>query len=227
MLTALKRRSGFNTQPPEGGWQDQDTVFDDSELFQHTAARRRLALRKVFTRMMDTVSTHSRPKAAGARQAFDVGIALFQHTAARRRLAYPRRSKPTPKQFQHTAARRRLGDIKTLILNICGVSTHSRPKAAGQLRCSLLLSLTGFNTQPPEGGWIRMDPLLIIVVGFNTQPPEGGWVFPCITALSTAEFQHTAARRRLDQKQVIAELLIPVSTHSRPKAAGRQRHRLR
>ena len=78
------------------------------------------------------------------------------------------------------------------------VSTHSRPKAAGQ--CSGLDTTTtgGFNTQPPEGGWAnkygklgedwkfqhtaarrRLAGDLGIdgndAVCFNTQPPEGGW----------------------------------------------------
>ena len=35
--------------------------------------------------------------------------------------------------------------------------------------------LSGFNTQPPEGGW-RTDRLLtLLLTCFNTQPPEGGW----------------------------------------------------
>ena len=34
----------FNTQPPEGGWKFQETRFRLVGRFQHTAARRRLAL---------------------------------------------------------------------------------------------------------------------------------------------------------------------------------------
>ena len=34
---------GFNTQPPEGGWGIYDTTLNLDHLFQHTAARRRLA----------------------------------------------------------------------------------------------------------------------------------------------------------------------------------------
>ena len=57
------RYRGFNTQPPEGGW---PMPFEPTEE--------------------DFVSTHSRPKAAGARTAFGGIPNLFQHTAARRRL---------------------------------------------------------------------------------------------------------------------------------------------
>ena len=33
----------------------------------------------------------------------------------------------------------------------------------------------GFNTQPPEGGWIVRYLLASLSKRFNTQPPEGGW----------------------------------------------------
>ena len=39
---------------------------------------------------------------------------------------------PTFKLFQHTAARRRLGRLKMDLRQRIVVSTHSRPKAAGQ-----------------------------------------------------------------------------------------------
>ena len=35
--------SCFNTQPPEGGWDGVVSLGNDEALFQHTAARRRLA----------------------------------------------------------------------------------------------------------------------------------------------------------------------------------------
>ena len=34
------------------------------------------------------------------------------------------------------------------------VSTHSRPKAAGVIATTCPAIFKGFNTQPPEGGWI-------------------------------------------------------------------------
>ncbi len=61
------------------------------EEFQHTAARRRLALFEDFTS----------------------GDAEFQHTAARRRLGYYLYTTSKYTMFQHTAARRRLGGIST------------------------------------------------------------------------------------------------------------------
>ena len=59
------RQTGFNTQPPEGGWVEYSTELINTPEFQHTAARRRLG--RHFDRSCDgyRVSTHSRPKAAG------------------------------------------------------------------------------------------------------------------------------------------------------------------
>ena len=55
------------------------------------------------------------------------------------------------------------------------VSTHSRPKAAGQSLKRLNNEAVCFNTQPPEGGWRLATQRLVGQAGFNTQPPEGGW----------------------------------------------------
>ena len=33
----------------------------------------------------------------------------------------------------------------------------------------------GFNTQPPEGGWKLGNIFQWTLGSFNTQPPEGGW----------------------------------------------------
>jgi len=78
--------------------------------------------------------------------------------------------------FQHAAARRRLGLITGRLHQAVDVSTRSRPKAAGphhsghpihslfqhaaarrrlDLACRHPRRFTGFNTQPPEGGWPR------------------------------------------------------------------------
>ena len=34
---------------------------------------------------------------------------------------------------------------------------------------------TGFNSQPPEGGWQAYGRVIQGVECFNSQPPEGGW----------------------------------------------------
>ena len=123
-----------------------------------------------------TVSTHSRPKAAGTN--FIAWARAFV--------------------FQLTAARRRLVNMEARQKGAEAVSTHSRPKAAGWIRKQQALALKRFNSQPPEGGW---DDGEVVIVGqqfrFNSQPPEGGWRIQYFSTYNAAMFQLTAARRRL------------------------------
>ena len=78
----------------------------------------------------------------------------------------------------------------------------------------------GFNTQPPEGGWVLQPFGNGLVVCFNTQPPEGGWGHDALLTACCHWFQHTAARRRLAGATIHFKYVHTVSTHSRPKAAG-------
>ena len=72
------------------------------------------------------------------------------------------------------AAGRKLGFAAHTVF----VSTHSRLKAAGLRDKIALIDGNGFNTQPPEGGWLLLRPLLHPRWPcFNTQPPEGGWLW--------------------------------------------------
>ena len=63
---------------------------------------------------------------------------------------------------------------------------------------------------------------ITLITGFNTQPPEGGWVSKHYFQFVLLAFQHTAARRRLGDVAYLYLIGMDVSTHSRPKAAGRQ-----
>ena len=110
--------------------------------------------------------------------------------------------------------------------------------------CNGLCVWSGFNSQPPEGGWVIRDikgdevqtfqltaarrRLVVLhqvsvsmITSFNSQPPEGGWVFGFSTQRAYQLFQLTAARRRLGQIVGIVDNSAVVSTHSRPKAAGK------
>ena len=101
---------GFNTQPPEGGWRHcrpdfckssvvsthsrpkaaggiVALIFVNRRWFQHTAARRRLAV-SVSTSLLSFSCFNTQPPEGGWVYA-DAELAykeLFQHTAARRRL---------------------------------------------------------------------------------------------------------------------------------------------
>ena len=144
----------------------------------------------------------------------------FQHTAARRRLGRISTRVFTIRWFQHTAARRRLEYISKHINSRLTVSTHSRPKAAGENILRFVNYNDSFNTQPPEGGWFFWFVFISTHYSFNTQPPEGGWFFFTSLLFLFDLFQHTAARRRLGHSDRQYRLDHTVSTHSRPKAAG-------
>ena len=82
------------------------------------------------------------------------------------------------------------------------------------------MPFSGFNTQPPEGGWPSKNRPSAIIYSFNTQPPEGGWSL----------FQWLHIRRKCFNTQppeggwlvdLTADFKFDiVSTHSRLKAAG-------
>ena len=153
-------------------------------------------------------------------------IAQFQHTAARRRLGISSISISGRVWFQHTAARRRLDGL-------------------GKFRACCV----SFNTQPPEGGWWwycltqsypkrfqhtaarrRLDtfisPLLFNFLFQHTAARRRLGARVC-TSKHGFSFQHTAARRRLDLSTGKTSTSYDVSTHSRPKAAGRPRPNIR
>ena len=173
--------------------------FRRATSFQHTAARRRLDFNPSLSSKSSSVSTHSRPKAAGS--GFCAPLRHphgFQHTAARRRLVRATSYPSAITKFQHTAARRRLGLWQVEhVRRSSFVSTHSRPKAAGSARRRYVCQCNGFNTQPPEGGWICVAPIPSAdgLVSTHSRPKAAGRG-DHHTSRSVV-FQHTAARRRL------------------------------
>ena len=186
----------FNTQPPEGGW-DQGLLCL-SCIIVSTHSRPKAAGFLMYRKCdLVDVSTHSRPKAAG--------LYIYRQFAFQ--------------MFQHTAARRRLGAPTCIALLHRPVSTHSRPKAAGSQTTGFSILLAGFNTQPPEGGWAMRTPTVFPECGFNTQPPEGGWLplSPCPHTISVSTHSRPKAAGKSKQKPANRNA---VSTHSRPKAAG-------
>ena len=126
----MSATKGFNTQPPEGGWNTRGSGSYRSTCFNTqppeggwiNKVKVNLRLRRFNTQPPEggwyrensgnihtSVSTHSRPKAAG------FGAFWVQNHQA--------------------------------------VSTHSRPKAAGRTTMGGIYCPFSFNTQPPEGGW--------------------------------------------------------------------------
>ena len=147
----------------------------------------------------DYVSTHSRPKAAGIHPASVIPKARVSTHSRPKAAGYLACADALPLDVVSTHSRPKAAGKATAVITTCAtVSTHSRPKAAGDY--------------VRQG--LRQEP------SFNTQPPEGGWVQSWQTFVHTWKFQHTAARRRLGVQRPRRAHPPPVSTHSRPKAAG-------
>ena len=136
---------GFNTQPPEGGWITYPISMLSHNQFQHTAARRRLAPVSDVDRTMGSVSTHSRPKAAGQSKL----------------------QQPAQKAVSTHSRPKAAGVTNPQNPKATEVSTHSRPKAAGLCTHTGVPVLPRFNTQPPEGGWFYFSARFIFGAWFQ------------------------------------------------------------
>ena len=144
------------------------------------------------------VSTHSRPKAAGEyKNHADHADGQFQHTAARRRLACGTLNCTMIILFQHTAARRRLV-VQREIERLNKEFQHTAARRRLGIGASFPFDHTPFQHTAARR---RLAP--------PAQHQNAG--FP---------FQHTAARRRLAASLDNGRKESAVSTHSRPKAAG-------
>ena len=162
-------------------------------MFQHTAARRRLAVLSVLIQIRLCFNTQ--PPEGGCYDDLSVEQQrLFQHTAARRRLHAPARQLRHRRRFNtqppeggcaHSFAKSQ-PEV---------VSTHSRPKAAVWLR-RLLPNLTPFqHTAARRRLLIRCTVDTGRSVSTHSRPKAAANArvslpIPC-------RFQHTAARRRL------------------------------
>ena len=222
MLFVIQTFDCFNTQPPEGGWKRPELTKENNLCFNTQppeggwclVLRRQNRINRFNTQppeggwvntyfphyVRSPVSTHSRPKAAG------------RYAALARPCLHGFNTQPPEGGWRPTSRMKHSGIVSThsrpkaagggLIRRrlVGAVSTHSRPKAAGRLTRLIYCHAKSFNTQPPEGGWINVSMFITIHI----------------------KFQHTAARRRLVLQQVKGCLKSVVSTHSRPKAAGRR-----
>ena len=221
MLTVKYRlNQSFNTQPPEGGW--NDCKARHKALSVSTRSRPKAAGHDfLFVLRLQHVSTRSRPKAAGNHgdnAVLFIGVSTrsrpkaagqqasrsskksnpFQHAAARRRLVEKFVGVNLTGLFQHAAARRRLEAIDSgSYPDIVIVSTRSRPKAAGIFKIPRFRRAGVSTRSRPKAAGNILDPSQMSVNRFNTQPPEGGWVRCEVQIDSFLRFQHAAARRRL------------------------------
>ena len=166
------------------------------------------------------VSTHSRPKAAGVTEKLQLLWFSFQLTAARRRLARQPSRHPNHGEFQLTAARRRLVGM---------IYRQTQPASFQLTAARRRLAAARVTTAPPAAFQLTAARRRLVgvrrvfnfITSFNSQPPEGGWTRRYLPVPLHLRFQLTAARRRLDVTKQSGMLQYVVSTHSRPKAAGR------
>ena len=123
-------RLGFNTQPPEGGWNYGVKMVTDFCRF-NTQPPEGGWVRLSFSFSV-IIRFNTQPPEGGWQSALPSALPLpmFQHTAARRRLVDKAAFCITTSSFNTQPPEggwAKLADIYTQT----GVSTHSRPKAAG------------------------------------------------------------------------------------------------
>ena len=169
-----------------------------------------------------TVSTHSRPKAAGLRRRWPkILMHCFNSQPPEGGWCGTFRFPLMRWPFQLTAARRRLGKHNAEDVDSDMVSTHSRPKAAGHFfHIYLLLQFSVSTHSRPKAAGPASCPWHYSNRCFNSQPPEGGWIPPPPNPHAQPTFQLTAARRRLAAGKLAHIKPTIVSTHSRPKPDG-------
>ena len=166
-----------------------------------------------------SVSTHSRPKAAGWSKS---------------------KTRPELPKFQHTAARRRLARYPSHDLSRCRRFNTQPPEGGWENILRFVNYNDSFNTQPPEGGWTftfsvsfiiflfqhtaarrrlgRLRLCLAYLHGFNTQPPEGGWPYRHCQRLFSRRFNTQPPEGGCFRSASTVPVTL-VSTHSRLKAA--------
>ena len=109
-MAGAAAQAGFNTQPPEGGWNFKNVVLRAPGGFNTQPPEGGWLKNSVGLKV--TLSFNTQPPEGGWR-----GFAQF--------------------------------------LQALTVSTHSRPKAAGEPGTPVIKVIICFNTQPPEGGWTQ------------------------------------------------------------------------
>ena len=160
----------FNTQPPEGGWCRQPDQRASRDSF-NTQPPEGGWLKPFGVTAKITVSTHSRLKAAGDVIPVKVVSVSGFNTQPPEGGWSPLGVMPGVSSVSTHSRLKAAGFQNTAHRDSHQVSTHSRLKAAGA-NCNKPI--------PPK-------------TGFNTQPPEGGWLQACSRAHCGNRFQHTAA----------------------------------
>ena len=194
--TIISKEVSTHSRPKAAGYLKPPTGAN-GKMFQHTAARRRLAAIKEIDKKTCNVSTHSRPKAAGyrlmkirkAKRCFNTQPPEGGWVLPTARIAVNGSFNTQPPEGGWPT--RRLHAQETQ------VSTHSRPKAAGWHKPLISTVDNSFNTQPPEGGWAMKTATCFLHVLFQHTAARRRLGLSVAKLKRAFAFQHTAARRRL------------------------------
>ena len=188
---------GFNTQPPEGGWNANRRYSIRCNVSTHSRPK---AAGRFGTnqRAGQEVSTHSRPKAAGAWSHIRQKLVMVSThsrpkaaggSTAKWRFLIIRFNTQPPEGgwscsycitvwialFQHTAARRRLESYFYLqTKNLKFQHTAARRRLEAELTTPQRPTAVSTHSRPKAAG-PTSDVLRLHGRSFNTQPPEGGW----------------------------------------------------
>ena len=148
--------------------------------------------------------------------AVDLTLGMFQHSAARRRLLSMAKKRRPLSCFNTQPPEGGWAAQGQSMPLAYGVSTLSRPKAAGS-SFRRPLYFKGFNTQPPEGGCApHTIPSTVAIVSTLSRPKAAvvrdGFIWGLLM------FQHSAARRRLTT--LLVELLGKDGFNTQPPEGG-------
>ena len=171
-----KNSNCFNTQPPEGGWEWIKEARKHIGLFQHAAARRRLATGNQGG--AGDIGFNTQPPEGGwfvtnlmrlFASCFNTQPPEGGWICRRNRQTRLQRFNTQPPEggwhhiqpfdtLQRVSTRSRPKAAGWKVCNTFffeNVSTRSRPKAAGAATKKHRSACESFNTQPPEGGWMK------------------------------------------------------------------------
>ena len=144
--------NGFNTQPPEGGCL-RPTAGRAARQNVSTHSHPKVAAPTVEQSHLRTGRFNTQPPEGGCPNARFIILDPngFQHTATRRWLQPRCALRKTLGRFQHTATRRWLPDAE-LMQVLQAMFQHTATRRWLPAHSYQKETLSGFNTQPPEGG---------------------------------------------------------------------------
>ena len=120
--------------------------------FQHTAARRRLHLLISYKHHLSSFNTQPRGGGCIVYKLAQILLFVFQHTAARRRLQRRKTKKAQDILVSTHSRAEAAADILKWASKWEYVSTHSRAEAAAFINMLQMAKYFCFNTQPRGGG---------------------------------------------------------------------------